>query len=80
MRIACASHCICPAASIAIASLAVELPPFEPDLAISPCVIATLTVDGLPVVKHGYCRWENGRWWPLDLPSDIIISIEPKDE
>ena len=82
MRSLCASTAVC----IAVASTALAAtkpsatPPIEPDLQISPCVVSTLTVDGLVVVKHGYCRWEEGYWWPLDLPPEIVIGISPREE
>ena len=80
MRRLCASTAACIAVAVLAAASRKDLPPIEPDLEIGPCVIATLTVDGLPVVKHGYCRWEDGRWWPLDLPPEIVIGITPKEE
>lgn len=86
MRRDCGWHCAGIAVGIALASAAAAAtkptatPPIDPDLEIGPCVVATIAVDGLVVVKHGYCRWEDGRWWPLDLPPEIVIGISPKEE
>jgi hypothetical protein len=51
---------------------------------ISRCVVESLRVDGLPVVQHGWCRFDEdqGLWVPLsaDLARTRIFGIRPVED
>lgn len=56
----------------------------EPDPPIQRCVVESLRVDGLPVVQHGWCYWDEQQklWVPLssDLARERVFGIRPIED
>lgn len=58
----------------------------QPDIMplIQQCVVTSMWVDGLPVMRHGWCSWdtERRRWEPMSRDTDpgSVIEIEPLED
>ena len=81
MRSACGWHCVSIAIGIAFALPIARAADVLPNAmeGLYRCVVESLKVDGLPVVQHGWCYWDERqrRWVPLsaDLARERIIGI-----
>jgi hypothetical protein len=86
MRSASVMQCVWIALGIAVAlpvarAADIPVPEQEGMPPIQQCVVTSLTVDGLPVVQHGWCYWdtEQRMWVPLssDLARKRVFGIRP---
>lgn len=66
-------------AALAITPL-VAVPADEAMPPIQQCVVSYLTVDGLPLVRHGWCAWDRDtrRWVPMssDIAAERVFGIK----
>jgi hypothetical protein len=83
----CFWHCFSIAVGIALAlpvARAADILPEDSMPPITRCVIDLMRVDGLPVVQHGYCFWDEDRrrWVPLStsLARHRVFGIRPIEE
>ena len=67
-----------------LAARAAEMPPPYTMPPIQRCFVEYLRVDGLPLVKHGWCAWDEKlrRWLPLDseIARERVFGIRPIKE
>ena len=86
MRRACRWHAASIAIGIAFALPVARAADILPNAmeGLHRCVVESLRVDGLPVVQHGWCVWNDRyrRWVPLsaDLARERIIGIRPVED
>lgn len=86
MRNACGWQCVCIAIGTAFALPVARAADILPDAMgiIQRCVVESLKVDGLPVVQHGWCYFDEHQrmWVPLssELARTRIFGIRPIED
>lgn len=81
--------CLAVATSMLVASAAgtargADVLPAAPLPNIQQCVVELLRVDGIPVVRHGWCYWdeEDALWVPMstDIAHRRVFGIRPIED